>query len=612
MLTSSPSVRHRPAPRSRRDNLAHRAPSAACAAPRSWLLAALALGFAPAAAAQGTATASGASALSADPEMVFQRFGHRAIPGVHVPDADVRNTVRVGVGFQYQRNPVVAYRLDEELGPIVENRLVAQIGVSWDFMEWGTARVMAPAANANWGTAVAGFEAPGAGFGDVMVGLSFLPYRSKWFNLGLRGDMWLPTGRAQAYMGENSVRGMGGITAMGNLGPVDLVGDVAVVGRGVIDTNADFNLGPELVLSQALRLTLPWVPVAFTQTLIGRGGFTNFFQGGAENALELLGGLQVPLRDVGFNTDVTLDFMAGRGTNQGYGTTDLRVLAALTVARNPGRKPKPEIVVVEREPPPIPPPVEEPEEELTEETPVIIKDEQIVIRDPIEFYVDTADIKPESLPILAMVADRMNREAKIKHLVVEGHASEEGEYLYNYELSRSRAESVYKQLILDGVPPDRLSYRGFGEVKPKVAGSTEDALQQNRRVEFHIVAQFDEFAEFPDYGTSTRLPWTGEESRIVTPKTRDELKQEALDAKKAEDAKKAQDAFEGPKVDDDFSFDQEPESPTPERAVGEPDPLEDASFAPPKDDEFTMDGADAPKSPPVEPDADPSADGEGE
>src|SRR5690606_25072650 len=111
--------------------------------------------------------------------------------------------------------------------------------------------------------------------------------------------------------------------------------------RAVTDTQADFDLGPELVLSEALRIKLPWVPVHLTQTLIGRGGFTHFFQGGAENGLEILGGVQIPLRDVGYATDITIDAMAGRGTNQGFGTTDLRVLAAITVTRNPGRKPKP-------------------------------------------------------------------------------------------------------------------------------------------------------------------------------------------------------------------------------------------------------------------------------
>lgn len=533
-----------------------------------------------------TATVSGPNALSADPEMVFFRYGHNAIPGVHVPDTDVKNTVRVGMGLQYTRNPVVGYRMGTEIGAIVQNRINAQVGISWDFAEWGTARAILPV-NANWGSAIAGFEGPGPGLGDIMVGASFLPYKSKWFNFGLRGDLFLPSGRSDAYMGEQSVRGNVGVTAMGNLGPVDLVADAAVLARPVLVSDNDFDLGPELVLSEALRLKLPWIPVNFTQTLIARGGFTRFFQGGAENGLELLGGLQVPLRDVGFNTDVMVDVMAGRGTNQGFGTTDLRVLAAMTITRNPGRKPQPEVVKVERPPPTVPPPVIVVEEDDPEKK-AVERVDAIEIREPIEFFVNTANIRPESLGVLRDVAEIMNNNATIKHLVVEGHASAEGAYDYNYELSKQRAESVWKQLILEGVAPDRVSFRGMGEVRPKVDGDDEEAYQQNRRVEFKIVSRFNEFDEFPDYGQSTQAPWDGDKVRLqrpLTPAERDEMR---VREQQQRDADRAAEDFRAGQEDDGFSFEEEP-SPDTERT--EADLLEDASFDTPEEEEdFEFDG----------------------
>lgn len=553
------------------------------------------LSSAPALAQDGQATTtSGSSALSADPEMVFQRFGHNAIPGVHVPDADVRNSVRVGVGMQYQRNPVVAYRLDEEIGSVVQNRIAAQVGISWDFAKWGTARLMLPV-NSNWGTAVSGFQAPGAGIGDIMIGASFLPYQSKWFNLGLRGDVFFPSGRTQAYMGEKSVRGNLGLTAMGKFANiVDLVGDVAVVARSVTDTQADFDLGPELMLSEALRIKLPWIPVNFTQTLISRGGFTNFFKGGAENGLEVMGGLQIPLRDVGYNTDVVIDAMAGRGTNQGFGTTDLRVLAAITVTRNPGRKPKPEVVEVVKPPPPIPPPlIVEPDEP---DAPVVEREDRIEVRQPIEFFVDTANIKPSTLPILQKVADIMNGNATIGHLVIEGHASAEGDFQYNYDLSKSRAESIWKQLILNGVDPSRISFRGMGEVQPKVVGDSEEAYEANRRVEFKIVSRLNEFdVEELKYPTSTPAPWDGATVKLVKPLTPAERQEMKLREEQAKEADRARKDFEsGGAVEEDFRFEgggteSKPAAPSERPTREEGDLLDDASFDGGGDD-FKMEG----------------------
>ncbi len=547
----------------------------------------------------GAATTSGSSALSADPEMVFMRYGDEAIPGVHVPSTDVRNTVRVGLAFQYQRNPVVAYRLDEEIGPIVENRLNAQVGISWDFTKWGTARFMLPV-NANWGSSISGFQAPGAGVGDIMAGVSFLPYQSKWFNFGVRGDIWFPSGRAQAYMGEKSVRGNVGITAMGKFAEiVDLVGDAAVLARTTVDTQADYNHGPELVLSEALRIKLPWVPVRLVQTLIARGGFTNFFKGGAENALEILGGVQVPLANVGYNTDITIDAMAGRGTNQGFGATDLRVLAALTVTRNPGRKPKPIVKEVVRPPVVTPPPVYEPEEPPPDAK-AVEKEDMIEIREPIEFFVDTANIKPESLDVLREVAAIMNGNATIMHLVVEGHASAEGDFEYNYDLSKSRAESVWKQLILDGVAPERVSFRGMGEVRPKNAGDDETALQENRRVEFRIVGRYGEFDEFPDYGTSTAAPWNGGSVKLERPLTPAEKAERKMREAQQREADKASQSFED-EPDDGFRF-EEPGATTPQvierEEIEEVDMMEGASFDDGADD-FQMEGAE-PEPEPVE------------
>jgi peptidoglycan-associated lipoprotein len=535
--------------------------------------------------------------------MVNPRFGYDDIPGLGVPGTDEAKSVRWGLMMQYERNPVTGYRLDEELGTIVANRLAAHFGVSVDATSWLTARIVVPA-NANWGSQFPQLEASGAGLGDIYAGLSVtMPIRTPYFGLGLRGDLQVPTGRSQAYMGERSVRGIGGLDLRGTI-PVrfkggdelliDLVADATVVGRRVLITNQDFDHGSELWISQGARLKLPRIPLRFTQSLLVRGGFTNFFQGGAENGVEIMGGVQVPIEKIAFNTKMTVDVMAGRGVNQGYGTTDFRLLAGITFTRNPGKKPQPiPEVVVERPPPVVPVEVEpEPEPEWTSTEVARVVEDQIVIDDPIEFLVDTPIILEHSLPVLSSVATIMNGEARIRHLVIEGHASEEGDFEYNYELSTRRAEAVFKQLILYGVAPDRLSYKGYGEVRPKVEGSTEEAWAVNRRVEFHIVGLYDMYdAEAPTYGGTQALPWSGElaeMTKLVIPEKAVEI-DEFEAARQAEEAERK--AFTEPDEAEGFQFEDEQREPRRRRTTDE---LEGESFEDPeeeKGDDFEFEGS---------------------
>ena len=510
--------------------------------------------------------------LDADPEFINPRFGTRAIPGVPTPYTGIRNTVRVGIFSQYERNPVTGYRLGQEVGPIIANRIGAAAGVSWDVIDKIALRAVIPLAY-NWGTQVPELYAEGVGLADISVGANAVFLESKFFNMGVYGDVWLPTGRNGAFMGEQSIRGAGGLMTMvkvpfGNsktgtpLGGLDLVFDAGVVGRQPFETSADYQHGPDLVLSQGLAIEVPWLrineevdPIAFTQGLAFRTNLLeNSFQAAGETGLEALGGVRIPV-PAGPFLSMTVDAMAGRGTTQGFGTTDLRVLGSVTFTRVPGKLEKQEVVDIEVPPPPPPP------EEIPVGPPPIAEEveDEIVIRDPIEFKVNTAQILPVSLPVLQAVAEILNSNATIKHVVIEGHASEEGSYAYNYELSERRAQAVYHQLILDGVALDRMSYRGMGEVRPRVQGDDETMLQANRRVEFHIVSRVAadaEPSEYPTYDERARLPWDGSEIIQVIPET--PLTQEERELRRLQeeyqDRKAEEDVFE---VDEDVQFEGE-------------------------------------------------------
>lgn len=560
--------------------------------------------------------------LSADPEMVNIRFGKDAIPGVPVPSHDVANTVHFGTFFQYELNPVTGYRLDDWAGNIVINRVQAHFGVAWDFKKWGQVRLTVPWAITQ-GSNISDLAPKGGAlagsFGDIYAGTTLTPLQSRFFNLGFHGDVWLPTGTKQAYAGEGlervvngeattvgTARISGGVAAMVKFWEyVDVVADVAVLGRTYRDTKQDFELGSELWISEGARIKLPWLPVNITQALVSKAGFENLYKKGAETSLEVYGGVQIPIRNIGFNTSMTIDAMAGRGTNQGFGATDLRVLAGLSFYRNPGKKPVvEEEVAIVKPPPVIPPPFEEepppPPPEWGEGDKARIVDDVIEIREPIEFFVDTANIRPESLPIVSQVADLINDNFRIKHLVIEGHASEEGDFDYNYELSTRRAESIFKQLILNGVSPDRISYKGYGEVKPKVEGSTEEAWAVNRRVEFKIVGQFaSDDPKVPDtYGPTTKLPWSGDVSSVKSPKTPKEIAAEkAAEEERLRKEQIKRDRFE--EVDDSIQLEEK--KPTRERPEKKADDLQDMKFEDEDEDKAPAPVPAEPEPTPAEP-----------
>jgi len=56
----------------------------------------------------------------------------------------------------------------------------------------------------------------------------------------------------------------------------------------------------------------------------------------------------------------------------------------------------------------------------------------------------------------------------------------------NWDLSAARAISVVQYLISKGVSPQRLAAAGFGEFQPIDAGTTDQALAHNRRIELKL------------------------------------------------------------------------------------------------------------------------------
>ncbi|NVB39706.1 OmpA family protein [Pseudenhygromyxa sp. WMMC2535] len=148
-----------------------------------------------------------------------------------------------------------------------------------------------------------------------------------------------------------------------------------------------------------------------------------------------------------------------------------------------------------------------------EEPRVEVTDDKIVIREKVQFDYNKATIRSESDDLLAEVASVMNQNPRIKKIRVEGHASSEGDYKHNVDLSKRRAKAVLDHLVKRGkVDKGRLESEGYGPDRPIADNDTESGREANRRVEFTILEQ--EFTET----TTTVDPETGEASVETTQK----------------------------------------------------------------------------------------------
>lgn len=488
-----------------------------------------------------------AEGYSTDIELVRPSFSPGAVSGLDAPGFGPPGTVRVGTLLQYQRDPLLLYQLEREAGAVVSNRLMAHIGASVDFTRRISARAVLPMGG-QWGSEVPSLAADTAGLGDASLGMRVHLMEVGPLDSAARVDVLLPFGTPGAYLGEAGPRGALGLLLAAQLGPVAILGDVGVLGRGGVETAQDFTLGSEFTLSGGARLDVWPETVSLGAAAISRTGFSDFWTGGAETPVELVADL-----DVRVAPQWRIQAGVGRGVAAGYGTTQFRGFVGVTWERIPlpPTEPEPEPIarLLVTEAPDLPPEVIEPPEpppepEWKPQELARVEERQIVIRDPIQFELGTDRILPESLPTLQAIAKLLGEHPEIGHLVIEGHASEEGTFEYNYDLSIRRSLAIFRELVIAGTYPSRLSCRGMGEVEPVAPGSDEAALAKNRRVIFHIVRRLRAGEEPLPMRNELARPWDGT-PQTFTPLPPIPAPEPAKDPKEEEKKRKP------PKKDDD-------------------------------------------------------------
>jgi len=108
--------------------------------------------------------------------------------------------------------------------------------------------------------------------------------------------------------------------------------------------------------------------------------------------------------------------------------------------------------------------------------------EKPVVLYGVNFETNKATLVESSKTLLNQVAASLKERPDVK-VEVGGHADSRGSDAYNLKLSGARAEAVVQYLISQGVSPDQLSAKGYGETMPIGDNNTEEGRAKNRRVE---------------------------------------------------------------------------------------------------------------------------------
>jgi peptidoglycan-associated lipoprotein len=98
------------------------------------------------------------------------------------------------------------------------------------------------------------------------------------------------------------------------------------------------------------------------------------------------------------------------------------------------------------------------------------------------FEFDSSEIRSEFNNMLAAHGQYLSSNPNVQ-VRLEGHADERGSREYNIGLGERRALAVRQILLLQGAAASQLSTVSYGEERPAVFGSDEEAYRLNRRVE---------------------------------------------------------------------------------------------------------------------------------
>ncbi len=114
-----------------------------------------------------------------------------------------------------------------------------------------------------------------------------------------------------------------------------------------------------------------------------------------------------------------------------------------------------------------------------------------ILEQRIHYDYDRSTIRSDSEQVLMRKVAVLRANPNVR-LRIEGHTDERGSIEYNVALGQRRAESARDFLVNFGIASNRLETVSWGEDRPLVRASNEDAWAMNRRSEFSILTGGDQ------------------------------------------------------------------------------------------------------------------------
>gem|GEM_PF-505633 len=120
---------------------------------------------------------------------------------------------------------------------------------------------------------------------------------------------------------------------------------------------------------------------------------------------------------------------------------------------------------------------------------IVFKNDRIVLEEQVLFDFEFARVRHRAHKVLDAIVRLRSQHPEWGAIQIEGHCDLRGDDALNQKLSERRARNVMRKLIEWGIPAEVMSYAGYGRTRPLDNGSSEDAHQRNRRVEFVVMTR---------------------------------------------------------------------------------------------------------------------------
>lgn len=115
-----------------------------------------------------------------------------------------------------------------------------------------------------------------------------------------------------------------------------------------------------------------------------------------------------------------------------------------------------------------------------------IKKGALITLNNIFFETGKYALEKESFSELDRLVNFLNQNQSLT-VEISGHTDNVGQKQSNILLSTRRAESIFDYLIENGIPTERIKYKGYGDVQPIAPNDTETNRKMNRRIECKIL-----------------------------------------------------------------------------------------------------------------------------